>query len=422
MRELRHGEAAQVAHHHQDVFIHRVDMEQIVLHLPDDASERGDIGAEDAVLIHPAQGMQNAFRLAQYLHETRPVQRIPAECSVDLVLCAPQRAQRLCGEIGQFGVLLHQQEQFKDRPRRLLEQILVADIQQCADDPEPLVQRVLRRHFMEQVVVQVLQQDGVELAHRNFGAVVTLHQVFAGTPVGRSGDAHLLGERGLELEDQAVFAAHGEIMQTDAQCLQQRVMPGDLACLGRADQACLGKLGPARAQARCAADPGDGLQVAQAAGAFLEIGFEVEISFHEARMPLLLFMQFGKEELARVEMLLHCFLQSTEQLGIAGEQARFEQVGLHGDVGRFVDALRHGADTVADFHADVPQHADQLLQFLLQGYHQVPNPAGSAGQCPTWDTTHRARNRRPRPKRYREAKRAAARCESDNGRPAGSAR
>ncbi len=78
----------------------------------------------------------------------------------------------------------------------------------------------------------------------SLGAVITLHQMFAGTTIGRGGDAHLLGERGLELEDQTVFAAIGEIMQTYSQRLQQRVMPGDLACLGRADQILPGQVRP----------------------------------------------------------------------------------------------------------------------------------------------------------------------------------
>src|SRR5882672_961678 len=39
VRELGHREAAQVPHHHEDVLVHGVDVEQIVLHLADDAAE-----------------------------------------------------------------------------------------------------------------------------------------------------------------------------------------------------------------------------------------------------------------------------------------------------------------------------------------------------------------------------------------------
>ena len=41
MGELGHGETAQIAHDLKDVLIHRVDVEQVVLHLADDAAEGG---------------------------------------------------------------------------------------------------------------------------------------------------------------------------------------------------------------------------------------------------------------------------------------------------------------------------------------------------------------------------------------------
>ena len=41
VRVLRLGEAAQVADHHQDVLVDRVDVEEVVLHLADDAPNAG---------------------------------------------------------------------------------------------------------------------------------------------------------------------------------------------------------------------------------------------------------------------------------------------------------------------------------------------------------------------------------------------
>ena len=67
VRVLRLGEAAQVADHHQDVLVDRVDVEEVVLHLADDAAERRDEMAEDAVEIHPPQLVRDAARLAQDL-------------------------------------------------------------------------------------------------------------------------------------------------------------------------------------------------------------------------------------------------------------------------------------------------------------------------------------------------------------------
>ena len=96
----------------------------------------------------------------------------------------------------------------------------------------------------------------------------------------------------------------------------------------------------------------------QAARTFFQIGFEVVIRIKKACVTLLLFMLFGEKKLARIQVLLHGVLQFPEQLCIADQQARFEQIGLHGDVGGFAQAFRHGTDAVSDFQADVPEHAD----------------------------------------------------------------
>ncbi len=92
-----------------------------MLHLSDDAPERWDITAKNAVLIHAPQRADDPFRLAKNLHETRPVQWIAAERRIDLVLGAPQGAKCFRAEVGQFRMLLHEQEQFKNRLRRMFE-------------------------------------------------------------------------------------------------------------------------------------------------------------------------------------------------------------------------------------------------------------------------------------------------------------
>jgi hypothetical protein len=78
--EFGHREAAQVAHHHEDVLIDRVDMEQVVLHLADDAAEGRHVAAEDAVLVHAAQLVHQAARLLEELdRKAGPVDRIAAK-------------------------------------------------------------------------------------------------------------------------------------------------------------------------------------------------------------------------------------------------------------------------------------------------------------------------------------------------------
>jgi len=59
---------------------------------------------------------------------------------------------------------------------------------------------------------------------------------------------------------------------------------------------------------------------------------------------------------------------SEKKPSAACEVARFHERGADGDVfGRAIDAALHGAHAVADFEADVPECADQLLDLLLAG-------------------------------------------------------
>ena len=63
VRVLGDEEAAHVAQHHQDVLVDRVDVEQVVLHLADDAAEHPQVAAEHDGLVHQPEGVRLAARL-----------------------------------------------------------------------------------------------------------------------------------------------------------------------------------------------------------------------------------------------------------------------------------------------------------------------------------------------------------------------
>ena len=69
MRVLGHEKAPHVAQHHQDVLVHGVDMEQVVLHLPHDAPEGPQVAAQHGGLVHEPHGVRDACGLLQDLHE-----------------------------------------------------------------------------------------------------------------------------------------------------------------------------------------------------------------------------------------------------------------------------------------------------------------------------------------------------------------
>ena len=160
-------------------------------------------------------------------------------------------------------MLHHEQKAFEDRGRLTCKSVLALDVQQLTAHLEALVQRArLGVRPRREPRLQVLQEDGVKLRHAFCRLVVTLHHRFARAPVGAVGEAHLLGERRLHVEHQAILAPSGEVMQADAQILQHRFVPREAARLGALDESRGHETDPAAAEARGARDPLDDLQVA----------------------------------------------------------------------------------------------------------------------------------------------------------------
>jgi hypothetical protein len=85
----RDRQAPQVAHHEQRVRIHRVGVEQVVLHAADDAAEGRDVAAEHAVVVHAPQLVGDAARRAQDLQEQAVIARVLAELLIDQPQVAP---------------------------------------------------------------------------------------------------------------------------------------------------------------------------------------------------------------------------------------------------------------------------------------------------------------------------------------------
>ncbi len=69
VRMLRHCKSAQVANYHQDMLVDRVHMEQVMLHLADDAAEIGQVASQDAHLVHAPQRMGQPLRGLKYLQK-----------------------------------------------------------------------------------------------------------------------------------------------------------------------------------------------------------------------------------------------------------------------------------------------------------------------------------------------------------------
>ena len=268
-------EAAHVAQHHQDVLVDGVDVEQVVLHLADDAAKDPEVAAEDAGLVHQAKGVRLAAAGLQDLHEGRVVDRVAPELRVHQVARVVERAQRPRREALRPDRLLVDQEGLEDRVRVALVEVVARDLEHAAALEELLRDRPHRRVLQAgDALLDVEHQDLVQLRHRLGRPVVAPHQPLGGALAAERAVAEALGDGGLQVEHQAVLAPPGDRVQAGADQLEHAAVPLQLAHLERRDQAVRGELLPGAAEAGGARDPDHGLQVAQPARAFLAVGLE----------------------------------------------------------------------------------------------------------------------------------------------------
>ncbi len=363
VRMLRFGEPAQVPDHHQDVLVHRVDVEEVVLHLPDDAAQHRQVLAENAEQVHPAQLVRKATGLAEDLHEARAVAGVAPECDVDPAPLAPQRPQRPRAHPDQLGRALQHQEGVEHRRRTPREQVLVAHVQQLVDALPLVVDRHRRRRGGVEARMDVLQQDDVDLPHQLGGAVIALHQLLARAARRRVGEAQLARERRLQVEHQAILAAIREVVQPYAQAADEALVPRHGARFRHRHQIVPRELAPAAAVACRARDPQDRLEITQAAGALLDVRLEVVRRVVILEVALLLLQRLRLVERARIERLREKAAELLRQPPRARQVAVLEEARAHGHVGRHLArAFLDRAHGVRELEADVPERGEEALE------------------------------------------------------------
>ena len=116
-------------------------------------------------------------------------------------------------------------------------------------------------------------------------------------------------------------------------------------------------------------DPGDGLDVAQAARTVLDVRLEVVAGVVELGVALALLLHLCLEEPpARPDSgRAGPFPHPPEQVRGPAHEPSVHQVGGHGDVAsRLVHALAHGPDAVSHLEPHVPQEREESLDLLAR--------------------------------------------------------
>ena len=358
--------APQVAHHEQGVLVHGVGVEEVVLHLPLDLAEGGQIGAEHPVAVHAPQLVRDAARLAQQLHEQAARAQVRAEALVDEVQVLADQAYGRGAHAGELRVLGEQQEDLEQGEGMAAEDAGVARLDEAVAHLEAPPERCRRARLaaVQDLLLEVLEQHLVEAREGLHRAVVAFHELLDGEVGVVVAVAEAPRQLGLVVEEQAVLAPAREQVQADADAPQQRLALGELAVLALGEEAVGDQLVQVPGAVVALGHPADHLDVAQPARALLDVGLELVGGVVEAVVARLLLAPLGGEEgLAGPDPLRPGRLAHGAVEGlVAGERARLHQVGGHRDVARrLLHALGHRAHAVADVEAQVPQQRPEAL-------------------------------------------------------------
>jgi len=235
---------------------------------------------------------------------------------------------------------------------------------------EPRPERQRRLVLVEQDrFLEELQQHLVQAAELHDRTVVALHELLDRQREARVLVAEHLRELHLMIEQQPVLAPAREQMQPETDAPEKRAPLREDAQLALGQELVRHELGErARAQVPLR-EPADHLNVAQAPGAALDVGFEVVGRVVIARVARALLLELGAEERGTVPHAIRADAsrQLREQTARAVQQARFHERRNHGDVAaRLALAVVERAHAVADLETDVPKEREKSADRLVR--------------------------------------------------------
>ncbi len=216
----------------------------------------------------------------------------------------------------------------------------------------------------EDDLFEVLNDQVAQLADAHHHPVVLLHELLD-CPLGvLVAVAQQCGEAALVVEQQAVLGATGQHVQGVAHFPQKILGRSQQFVLAFQQETFAGQRVQVQGAVLAAGHPEHRLDVAQATGRALDVGFEVVLGVVVLVVTGLELGAFGQEEVfARPHVRGAGHLQHALAQGFGpGNGAAFHQVGNHRQVGAgLFGALVDGAHALAHFQADVPQQGEKTL-------------------------------------------------------------
>ena len=321
VREVASRKAADVPNDAKRVLIDREDVVEVVLHLPDDVSERQKIAPENPPEVHLLQGVVGAARKLQNLEEGLVVFRIVSEVVVNPEGRVPESAQEACRHALQLHVLGKDEEGFEHGARTLFKKLRIVDVHFVAAGRKARRDRkdLGARHVAEKSVGERVE---LQLRHLNdlLGvSVVGLHEAFGRAHGARGQPAEALRERFLQVEDQTVFVAFCAKVQVDAEVTEKVVDAVERFDFLFGEESRLREVSKVGRDVRGFRAPEKDLDVAQAPGALLDVGFERIGGVFVALMASREFEHLLLKEVLGVELGVKALERTGEQRFVAAQ-------------------------------------------------------------------------------------------------------
>ena len=333
-----HCQTTHVAQHGQDVVVHRVNVEQVVLQQADDFVPVRQVFRQQAVQIQKAHDVGQAFACFEKLQKQGTVAFVAVKRAVRFACRRPPCAQGFGGDAVHVGMLLPHLQQDKQVCRLLLKQQQIFGGNFVADLEIMRVQivhdaRIRQRHAF----AQHGNQDAVQLHDRFGGAVEIAHQMLdAGLLVGAAQIA-VFRQRALQIENQAVFFASRRQMQLDADLRQTAMAAAEQAGFHAGDDFVARQRIKIRVQPLRPCQPQHGMDVAQAACTVFHVRFQRKAGIFV--VPLLHFQQLSVHERHCVAPQIQRIHSPLRQCAVAAKEARFQKRRVRRQI--FVGRLQH---------------------------------------------------------------------------------
>ena len=358
------------------VFVHRVMVIHIELHLRVDAAEIGNEAAHHARLVHPPQHARRIVATAEQVEE----QGVGAGIVADRVIDRLRIARRLAHGAGMDLQLLRLgQLEHLDQAHRVLAEPVVRRRRDPAamDDIALQFARTAAKSgeeaalgaFLGEFLVQLGEEHARQAADPLGLQEIELHEPFDRALAGAIGEIHPFRDLALEIEGQPVLGAPRDLVEVAAHRQQEPFGPAEAPVFGLGQQADIDQLLRASDLMGVFPDPVERLKIAQSALAVLDIGLDdIAAVAHPfvPRVPLGQLLDhelpFGPSRHLAPEPARGLVVQGL----VAPDVAGFEEAGADRQIlARQAHRILDRTAGMPHFQAEIPHQIEHRLDHLL---------------------------------------------------------